>query len=149
MIAFALLLQAAPQSAPVTRASAAPAARFSVLYDPCPTRTNGDVVVCGSGDSTTAQRLPLRDEAPPTPNYVKPDSGDFRDNRGGPAPCAARMGGCQVGFGPPLAQWIAAGARAIGDAAKTHREARARAADGARRQAIDLSAQAPAGRVEP
>ena len=144
MIALALLLQAA------TAASAAPPAKFSILYDPCArARPGKDVVVCGK-DGTATDRLPLADNAPPTPNYVKPDSGDYRDNAGDySAPCAARMEGCQVGFGPPIVPLIAAGVKAIGNANKDRRWAKAKARDGARRQAIDLGASEPSGRLEP
>lgn len=145
-----LLAQAAPvTSAPVNRVSATPPSSFSVLYDACPKSVPGkDVVVCGA-DPATSQRLPLPDDAPPTPNYVKPDSGDYRDNKMGGAPCSADMRGCTVGFGPPLVQWAIAGVNALKAGAKTRREARARAADGDRRQPIDLTAPAPAGRLQP
>lgn len=143
MILVALALQA------VTTASAAPPAKFSILYDPCAAAHGKDVVVCGK-DSATSERLPLPDDAPPTPNYVKPDSGDYRDNDGGGgSSCAAQMGGCQVGFGPPIVPMIAAAVKAVGDARKEHRWAKARARDGARRQPINLDASAPAGRLEP
>ena len=69
--------------------------RFSILAEPCPTPPgDGDVVVCARPD---ANRLPLPDDAPPVAGYVKPDSGDYRDNQLGPTPCAALMAGCQVG----------------------------------------------------
>ena len=58
---LALVLQAA------TSASTTPPDKFSILYDPCRTPTGSkDVVVCGK-DDTTANRLPLPDDAPPTP----------------------------------------------------------------------------------
>lgn len=132
----------------MTSASATPPAKFSVLYDPCAAAKGKEVVVCGK-DATRSDRLPMPDDAPPTPNYVHPDSGDYRDNAGGGTPCAARMGGCQVGFGPPIIPALVAAAHAIGDARKDARWAKARARDGAARQPIDLSASAPAGRLEP
>lgn len=141
MLALALLLQAA--------ASAAPPQQFSILYDPCiASARSKDVVVCGK-DGATSDRLPLPDDAPPTPNYVKPDSRDYRDNVIAGPPCAAMMKGCTVGFGPPIVPAIIAGVKAIGNAAKDRRWAKARARDGARRQTIDLGATAPAGRLEP
>lgn len=143
MIALALLLQAAT----ATSASAAPPDSFSILYEPCaPTRTK-DVVVCGK-NGATSDRLPLPDDAPPTPNYVKPDSRDYRDNAMQGAPCGAVQSGCQVGFGPPIMPLIAAGVKALSNASKDRRWAAARARDGARRQAIDLGAAAPAGKLE-
>lgn len=148
MIALALLLQTVPV-APVTRATAAPPASFSILYQDCPARTGSEVVVCADS-TTTSPRLPLPDDAPPTPNYVKPDSGDYRDNDGNYAtPCAARMSGCQVGFGPPIMPMIAAAVTGLRNAAANRREARARAADGDRRVAIDLDAEGSPGRLEP
>ena len=141
MLAALLLLQ--------TAATAAPPPSFSILYDPCKPTGGRDVVVCGK-DGTTSDRLPLPDDAPPTPNYVKPDSGDYRDNAMNLAtPCAARQAGCQVGFGPPILPAIVAGVKALGNAAKDRRWAKARARDDTRRQPIDLGAAAPAGRVEP
>lgn len=142
MIVLALLLQAA--------ATAAPPEKFSILYNPCaPSAPGRDVVVCGR-DGTASDRLPLPADAPPTPNYVKPDSRDYRDNAMNlDAPCAARQGGCQVGFGPPIVPLIAAGVKAIGNARKDQRWAKAKARDGDRRQPIDLDASAPAGRLEP
>lgn len=142
-----LILALAFQTA--TSASAAPPPKFSILYNPCAPSTSKDVVVCGR-DGTASDRLPLPDDAPPTPNYVKPDSRDYRDNNLNlDTPCAARQGGCQVGFGPPIMPMIAAAVKAIGNARKDQRWARARARDGARRQAIDLDPATPAGHLEP
>lgn len=140
MIVLAMLLQA----------GAAPPPRFSILYDPCRTPAAGkDVVVCGK-NGAGSDRLPLPEDAPPSPNYVKPDSRDYRDNAMKlDTPCAARQGGCQVGFGPPIVPLIAAGVKAIGDARKDQRWAKAKARDGDRRQPIDLDAGAPPGRLEP
>ena len=64
-------------------------------------------------------------------------------------PCAAVQSGCQVGFGPPIVPMIAAAVNAIGNARKDRKWAEARARDGARRQAIDLSDTKPAGKLEP
>lgn len=143
MFVFALALQAA------TAAGAAPPEKFSILYDPCKTPASKDVVVCGR-NGTTSDRLPLPDDAPPTPGYVKPDSRDYRDNQMNQGtPCAARQEGCQVGFGPPIVPMIAAAVKAVGNARKDQRWARARARDGDRRQPIDLSDAKPVGRIEP
>ena len=132
------LLQAQP--APVPQ-------RFSILAQPCApvTRDGRDVVVCGN-DPAVSQRLPLPAEAEPTPGYVKPDSGDYRDNKGGNGACVVR--GCQVGFGPPIMPVIAAAARAIGNARQDAREKRARARDGTRRVAIPLDGDGPKGHLE-
>lgn len=149
MIILALLLQAAA-GAPVTRASATPPERFSILLSDCEkaaAASGRDVVVCGN-DRAGGQRLPLPDDAPPTPGYVKPDSGDYRDNRGGGGSCAAVQGGCQVGFGPPIMPAIAAGVRGVKNALANRREAQARREDGDRRQPIDLG-QVAVGHLEP
>ncbi len=144
MLLLALALQAA------TSASATPPAKFSILYNPCATpAASTDVVVCAK-DGTASDRLPLPDDAPPTPNYVKPDSGDYRDNKGGAAACATQIGGCPILTDAPLVyKAIGAAVSAVGNARKDRRWAKARAQDGDRRQAIDLSAAAPAGKLEP
>lgn len=141
---LALLLQAAP----VASAGPTPPQRFSILAEPCApaTRDGKDVVVCGA-DLAASQRLPLPAEAEPTPGYVKPDSMDYRDNQGDRHPCIVR--GCQVGFGPPIMPALAAVAKAVGDARKDARWAKARRRDGARRVPIDLTGDGPKGRLEP
>ena len=143
-----LLALVQAEAAPVTRASATPPQRFSILAKPCApvTQRGKEVVVCGT-DTATSQRLPLPDEAEPTPGYVKPDSLDYRDNRGDRHPCIVR--GCEVGFGPPIAPLVKAAATGIGNALKDAREARARKRDGARRTPIVLNGEAPKGRLEP
>lgn len=154
MIVLALLLQAAtPAAAPVTKATAAPPERFSILASDCAKAAaaadNRDVVVCGT-DLATSQQVPL-------PNDYVPDHGvpsnRFVNGTGALAaegtPCAALQGGCQVGVGPPLLPMIVAGVRGVKSALQDRREARARAADGDRRQPIDLGGSGPAGRIEP
>lgn len=151
MIVLALLLQLAAGPPPVTSARATPPDRFSILLGDCEkaaAASGRDVVVCGN-DRTTGQRLPLPEDAPPTPGYVKPDSGDYRDNRGGGGSCAAVQGGCQVGFGPPIMPMVAAGVRGVKNALANGREARARQRDGDRRHPIDLGSEGPTGRLEP
>ena len=141
MIAAALLLQAV---------SAAPPPSFSILTDPCATvtREGKEVVVCGR-DSAASQRLPYPDEVIPNgPVASNPHLTGTAALAATGAPCAALQSGCQVGFGPPIVPMIAAGVKAIGDAAKDRRWAKARARDGARRQAIDLEATSPPGRLE-
>ena len=141
---LALILQAAP----VTRATATSPQRFSILAPACApaTRDGKEVVVCGA-DAQSSQRLPLPDEAEPTPGYVKPDSMDYRDAKGDRHPCLVL--GCTVGFGPPIMPLIAAGAKAIGNARKDARWAAARKRDGARRVPIALDGDGPQGKVEP
>lgn len=147
MILLALLLQAATV-APITRATAAPPERFSILLPDCPTAQGRDVVVCGS-DTATTQRLPYPQEV--VPDHGVP-SNPLMNGVGALAaettPCAATMKGCLVGFGPPIMPMIAAGIQGVRNALQDRREAKARARDGDRRQPIDLS-DAPAGRVEP
>jgi hypothetical protein len=155
MIALALLLQAAAPAAapPVTRATAAPPERFSILISDCAAAAaagdNRDVVVCGA-DTAAAQRVPLPSDY--VPNNGVP-SNPYKTGAGALAaegtPCAALQGGCQVGFGPPLVPMVAAAVRGVKSALQDRREARARAADGDRRQPIDLAGTAPAGHLEP
>ena len=92
MIALALLLQAVPT---------APPERFSILApvaeQPCVRRDpRDDVLVCA--DPLPAQAVPLPTKAiPPDPQPVNRDmtgTGALAAQR---TPCAARVGGCQVG----------------------------------------------------
>jgi hypothetical protein len=146
MILAALLLQS-------TSVSTAPPPSFSILADPCATvtRDGKEVVVCGR-DSAASQRLPYPKEiipnGPVASNPYLTGAGALASTG---APCAAQQSGCQVGFGPfPLIlTGIVEGVRAAKDAAKDRRWAKARARDGTRRQAIDLGATSPAGRLEP
>ena len=103
-----IALQAAPAAAPEPL-------KWSILLpvpnEPCrPGRTaNGegeadgskDIVVCG--EPLPSQRMPLPEEA--IPDGPKP-SNPFRSGSQALAiedtPCAARQGGCIVGFGPPV-----------------------------------------------
>lgn len=150
MIVVALLLQAAP-AAPVTRASAAPPERFSILTDPCAriVREGRDVVVCGRDDTTT-QRLPYPEEV--IPDHAVPSNPE-RNGTGALAaeytPCAARIGGCPSGVFPPIIPAAVALVHGIQNASANRREAKARAADGNSRRAVDLAASGPAGRLEP
>lgn len=141
---LALLLQVA------TSASAAPPPRFSILAQPCAAarRDGKDVVVCAT-DPASTDRLPLPDDAPPARGYVKPDSRDYRDNKGAGGSCAASMSGCQVGFGPPIVPMVAAAVNGLKNAAKDRREAAARRRDGDRRVPIALDAPGSPGRLEP
>ncbi len=147
MIALALLLQAAPAT-PVTRVTAAPPERFSILISECPPPAGTDVVVCGT-TIEGSQRVPLpNDYIPNRPVPSNPLMNGVGALRAENTVCAAKVGGCQVGVGPPLMPMIAAAARGIGDAIADRREGRARRADGDRRQPIDLGGTAPAGRLE-
>lgn len=151
MILFALLLQAAPAAPAGTAASAAPPERFSILISDCEkaaVASGRDVVVCGS-DAAATQRLPYPAEVVPdhpvaSNPYLRPTGALAAEA----TPCAALQGGCQVGFGPPIGPMIAAGVKGVSNALANRREAKARARDGVRRQAIDLTAS-PAGRLEP
>lgn len=136
-----LLLQAAASAA-------APPERFSILADTCrPVTQDGkDIVVCAKGSTP---RLPLPDDAPSS-TYIKPDSGDYRDNYAHTGvPCAALQKGCQVGVGPPIVPMIKGAAQLVGDARKERRWAAARKRDGDRRVAIDLDAPPAPGHLEP
>lgn len=99
-----MLLAALALQATATLAGDAPAAavpqRFSILVpvadQPCVRHAKDEVVVCAN--ALPSQALPLPDEVPST--FARPVN---RDATGAgalaaqAAPCAARMGGCQVG----------------------------------------------------
>lgn len=145
MMLFLLLQAAAPAGV------APPPQRFSILAQTCApvTREGREVVVCGN-DPATSQRLPLPNEA--VPDHGIP-SNPYVTGTGALAaqvtPCAATQWGCTVGFGPPIEPIVGAIVKGIRNAGKERRWAKARAADGTRRQAIALDAPAPAGRLEP
>jgi hypothetical protein len=73
--------------------------RWSVLADPCASaQTGGDqIVVCGKG--VDAPRLPLPEERgpPDRPMPSNPDRTGIGALNAVSTPCAARVGGCQVG----------------------------------------------------
>jgi hypothetical protein len=85
--------------------SAAPE-RFSILVDPCAatSKDGNEIVVCG-GPEANSPRLPLPDERGPPDHAVasNPNLSAVRALDLSDTPCAARQGGCQVGFGPPIA----------------------------------------------
>ncbi|WP_333573103.1 hypothetical protein [Sphingomonas sp.] len=95
--------QAAPPATAATVAAPEQAAngaqRWSVLADPCASsQTGGDqVVVCGKG--TPPPRLPLPGERgpPDRPMPSNPDRTGIGALNAVDTPCAARVGGCQVG----------------------------------------------------
>ena len=105
---FAIILSTLLQVAATTAAPAAPPVpeRFSILVDPCATQTKdgNEVVVCGKS-ATTTPRLPMRDDRGPSDHAVasNPNLTAVRALELSDTPCAARQGGCQVGFGPPIA----------------------------------------------
>ena len=148
MIVLALLLQAAP----VTRVAGVPPARMSILIGDCQkaaAAAGRDVVVCAN-DPAATQRLPYPDEVVPDhPVPSNPNLTPAGALAAEASPCASVQGGCQVGFGPPIMPIVAAGVKGVKNALANGREARARRHDGDRRQAIDLAAAPPAGRVEP
>ncbi|OAN63844.1 hypothetical protein [Sphingomonas sp. TDK1] len=73
--------------------------RWSVLADPCASAQTGgnQIVVCGTGEQ--APRLPLPDERgpPDRPMPSNPNLTGIGALEAVPTPCAARVGGCQVG----------------------------------------------------
>jgi hypothetical protein len=105
-----LALQAAPATAPPQPQ------RWSILVpvpdEPCrAARKEGegdardaagkDIVVCGQ--ALPSQQLPLPDEAiPDGPRPSNPEMRGIDALADEGTPCAARQGGCQVGFGPPI-----------------------------------------------
>lgn len=138
------LLQVAATPAPVTRAtSAAPAASFSILADPC-ARTSGktvgnDVVVCGASANT--QRLPLPDERGP-PDHPVPSNPELSTTAALAAegtPCAAQQKGCTVGIGGPVVMAAIKGlATAVSDGIADAKVRKARKADTGKRVPIPL-----------
>jgi hypothetical protein len=109
MLLAALLMGLSPQTQAAAAANAASvdapqqaadgSQRWSVLADPCASaQTNGDqIVVCGKG--VDAPRLPLPEERgpPDRPRPSNPDLTGIGALGAADAPCATRMGGCQVG----------------------------------------------------
>jgi hypothetical protein len=166
-VIWLLLLQAAaatpaatpaPPAAPVTRASSAPSGNsFSILADPCArsgtTPVGNDVVVCGKGADT--RRLPLPDEREPTgPTASNPNRTGTGALIASSTPCAASIGGCQVGFGQPLVAAAVKGlVTAVSDGIADRKVRRARRETAGQRVAIPLDDPAvPAntqGRVLP
>ena len=102
---IAVILSALLQVAAAPVAPPAPE-RFSILVDPCATQTRdgNEIVVCG-GPAANSPRLPLPDERGPPDHAVasNPNLTAVRALELSDTPCAARQGGCQVGFGPPIA----------------------------------------------
>ena len=80
--------------------------RFSILVDPCAaTSKDGNEIVVSGGPAANTPRLPLPDERGPPDHAVasNPNLSAVRALDLSDTPCAARQGGCQVGFGPPIA----------------------------------------------
>nr|WP_183986625.1 hypothetical protein [Sphingomonas jinjuensis] len=101
------MLQAAATPPATSPKPAPPPERFSILLQDCPRETNakGDVVVCA--DSPNAQRIPLPDERVPSgPVPSNPNLTGIGALGADGTPCAARQGGCLVGFGPPIVPMV-------------------------------------------
>ncbi|MGH6617257.1 hypothetical protein [Sphingomonas sp.] len=104
MILLALLLQAAP--GPEKPPAGDAPQRWSILVpvanEPCrPAATGDDILVCA--DPLPNQRLPLPNEAVPDgPRPSNPNRTGVGALAASAAPCATQMGGCTVGFGPPI-----------------------------------------------
>jgi hypothetical protein len=126
-VIFLLLAQIATP-APATPADpghGAPPVRISILVDPtpaCPPSVPGskDVVVCARPNQE--QRLPLPDERGPPDGPVasNPELTGSGALAAEATPCAARQGGCTVGFGPPIVPIIAAVAGVVKGALAKH-----------------------------
>jgi len=104
---IALVLTALIQAAvPSSAAKPVPAAeRFSILVDPCATRSRdgNEIVVCGTPESGNP-RLPMRDDRG-TPDHAAASNPELSAARAlnlAGTPCAALQRGCQVGIGPPI-----------------------------------------------
>lgn len=142
MIWLVIAMQAAvPAAGP---GSAAIPERFSILTpQPCAPQddkapggtTRGeraDIVVCADGKSS--QSLPLPDEAgPPVGRGSNRELSAAKVLALEGTPCAARQGGCTVGFGPPIMP-------VVGALAKAAKSAFARKPDKRGRVPIDLDA---------
>lgn len=144
MILLALALQAAaaptapaPQAAP---AVAATSQRFSILAKQCGQRDDhGDIVVCANDRG--GNRLPLPDERDPDPGRgANPELSTTRALALQDTPCAARQGGCTVGFGPPIVPMAIAAVKAL-------KTAFAKKPDKRGRIAIPLDDPPPTGTV--
>ena len=139
---LAVLLIALQAATPAT-APAVPQ-RFSILVDPCASASDAqgkDIVVCGRPAEATP-RLPMRDDRGP-PDHAVPVNPEMTGTGALAAeatPCAARIGGCEVGFGQPV---VAKALEIAANGLKGFKDSRARHRDGARRVAIDLDAPPP------
>lgn len=120
MIPLAFALQAAAATQPATapqpaaaQSTATTPQRFSILAKQCGQPDDkGTIVVCGNGD--TGNRLPLPDERDPAPGRgANPELSSVRALELQGTPCAARQGGCTVGFGPPIVPMAIAAAKAL------------------------------------
>jgi hypothetical protein len=144
VILLSLALQAAAAAAPVppNDPPATAPARFSILAKQCGQPDDkGDIVVCGNGDS--GNRLPLPDERAPAPGRgANPEVSGMGALALQSTPCAARLAGCTVGFGPPLVPMAVAAVKAL-------KGAFAKKPDKSGRVAIPLDDPAPVGRVMP
>ncbi|WEJ97833.1 MAG: hypothetical protein P0Y59_12735 [Candidatus Sphingomonas phytovorans] len=105
------------------------------------TNQDGDVVVCG--DALPSQRLPLPGEA--VSDGAQPSNRELT-GRGALAaagtPCAARQGGCQTSFGPPIVPMVAGAIGLVKDALRKH-------PDKSNRVAIPLDDLPPEGNAAP
>ena len=130
--------------APAQVPTAAPQ-RFSILVpiasEPCVRQADSDATVCAN--PLPSQKLPYPEEI--VPDHPVPSNPEMRAAGALAAqstPCAARLGGCQVGFGPPIVPIIKGVAGLIGDALR-------KKPDKTGRVAIPLDdSAAPTGRVE-
>lgn len=102
VLAALLLIQTAATPLP---AADAPKSWSILNPDPCPRTEGADILVCARRSAD--DRLPLPDERVPTGPLA---SNPYLTGKGAlavtAAPCAARLGGCQVGFnilGPGVA----------------------------------------------
>ena len=140
LLAFALQAAAATQPATAPQSVATTSQRFSILAKQCGQPDDkGTIVVCGNGD--TGNRLPLPDERDPAPGRgANPELSSVRALELQGTPCAARQGGCTVGFGPPIVPMAIAAAKAL-------KSAFARKPDKRGRIAIPLDDPPPTGTV--
>ncbi|WP_343525840.1 hypothetical protein [Sphingomonas sp.] len=142
-ILIALALQAA--STPPTRTPEG-GERFSILArDPCPPSAGSaaDIVVCGRRQAD--DRLTLnKDEPPAGPAPSNPEMTGIGALRASSTPCAARIGGCQVGFNLLAPALLLANEARIGISKLVDK-----ARDKSNRVPIALDGPGPSGHLEP
>jgi hypothetical protein len=136
-----IAMQAAPAAPPAPGSE-----RFSILArDPCPASggSREDIIVCGRRQAD--DRVPqIRDEPPTGPTPSNPQLTGMGALRASSTPCAARQGGCQVGFDLMTPALLLANEARIG-ISKLADKMR----DKGDRIPIALDGQGPQGHLEP
>ena len=146
MILIALALQAAPAAPPPSNRTPQGGERFSILTrDPCPPSagTETDVIVCGRRQADD-RLTPIGDEPPAGAAPSNPEVTGIGAARASSTPCAARVGGCQVGVDRFTPVMLLANEARIG-VSKLADKSR----DKSKRVPIALDGPGPQGHLEP